>query len=127
MYSIATANSPWVKDFTDWTFVAEVSQYSPYGFELENRDALHRYSAAQYGYNNTFPMAVGANTEYKELGFDGFEDQFFAGCPGGAHFKFEDYNLIDDEHSHTGRHSIQVAPNNRTTMVKKLDCEIGEE
>ena len=73
-----TGNS-WVIDNPDneenrWTFASQVTAYSPYGAELENRDALDRYSAAQYGYRYTLPTAVGSNTEYRELGYDNFED-----------------------------------------------------
>lgn len=78
----------WTLDQNGWTFVAEVTQYSPYGFELENRDALDRHSAAQYGYNNTFPVAVGANSEYREIGFDGFEDHKFDVCFPSYQFCF---------------------------------------
>ncbi len=127
-------NNVWTKDMTDWTFVALVSKFSPYGFELENVDALMRFSAAQYGYNNTFPMAVGANTRYRELGFDGFEDYGFEGCPISPHFKFDaplDPNdedgtsasgTVSNRHSHTGRYSIKVGGNQRVTMRKSIDC-----
>lgn len=57
-----------------WSFVSEITQYSPYGFELENRDALSINSSALYGYSNSLPTAVGANSAYMELAYDGFED-----------------------------------------------------
>ncbi|MBL4862248.1 MAG: hypothetical protein JKY09_04415, partial [Crocinitomicaceae bacterium] len=122
MYQKDSLLDAWEKDYNDWTYVAEVTQYSPYGFELENKDALDRYSAAQYGYNNTFPMAVGANTKYNEIGFDGFEDHFFKGCPYSSHFTFDDGARISAVHAHTGRYSIEVVGNSRVTMEKKLDC-----
>lgn len=125
MYKLSQGGN-WHKDFNDWTFVAEVTTYSPYGFELENKDALDRYSAAQYGYNNTFPMAVGANTRYQEIGFDGFEDYIgFDGCPN-AHFTFKSVidvqNDLTKETSHSGRHSLKVGGNSSTTMSTELDC-----
>lgn len=114
----------WMKDFNDWTFVAEVTEYSPYGFELENKDALERHSAAQYGYNNTFPMAVGANTKYSEMGFDGFEDYGFDGCVENGHFDFRGaVGLdVDPDNSHTGKHSLKVGGNSQVTMNKVLGC-----
>ena len=129
MYKLS-ANGNWIKDFEGWTFVAEVEQYSPYGFELENRDALNRYSGAQYGYNNMFPMAVGANTRYQELGFDGFEDYVgFDGCPN-AHFTFKHVpgvhgnlgNALSTDRSHTGKYSLRVGASSSATLSKKLDC-----
>lgn len=129
MYKL-TGSGNWYKDFSDWTYVAEVSKYSPYGFELENKDALDRYSAAQYGYNNTFPMAVGANTEYREIGFDGFEDYIgFNGCPN-AHFTFKEVidpqSDLSSDHSHTGKYSLKVGQSSSTGFSKALSCVIAQ-
>lgn len=124
MYKKLTGLGDWQQDLTNWTFVAEVSQFSPYGFELENMDALKRHSAAQYGYNNVFPVAVGANTMNSEIGFDGFEDHgpgFDSSCPYSSHFKFSDGEVNGTE-SHSGKFSMKVAPNTRATMRKKLSC-----
>lgn len=114
----------WYKDMTNWTFVARVTKYSPYGFELENVDALSRYSSAQYGYNNTFPVAVGANTRYREIGFDGFEDYDYDGCDANGHFSFKDADVTGrtDEEAHTGRHSFKVESSSRATLSKDVDC-----
>lgn len=113
----------WTKDYNDWTYVAEVTKYSPYGFELENKDALHRHSSAQYGYNHTFPVMVGANAQYREIGFDGFEDRSFDQCPYSSHFSFSEGGQITPTQSHTGRYSIQVIKGSRATISKKLGCE----
>ena len=132
MYKL-TASNTWYKDLNNWTFVSEVSKYSAYGFELENMDALERFSAAQYGYNNTMPMAVGANLKYSEIAFDGFEDRGFAGCTTNTHFNFPG-NLkaigsqgtatgdISRNTSHTGKYSIRVNAGNNVTLNKKIAC-----
>jgi len=119
-----TASNNWYKNTANWTFVSEVSIYSPYGFELENRDALNRYSAAQYGYNNTLPMAVGANTKYREIGFDGFEDYGFVGCASNRHFSFKEATggQVSNAQSHTGKYSIKVNANSNSTLNKKIAC-----
>lgn len=57
-----------------WTWATEITRYSPYGFEVENKDALGRYSAALYGYDNSLVVAVAKNAAYPEIAFDGFED-----------------------------------------------------
>lgn len=112
----------------NWTYTAEVTAYSPYGFELENADALNRYSAAQYGYNYSFPLSVGANSQYREMGYDGFEDYTFDGCGQNEHFGFRGpvdaggSSVVDTE-SHTGRHSLKVAFNTSITKSYKLDCD----
>lgn len=116
----------WTKDNTDaWTFVSEVSLFSPYGFELENKDALNRYSAAQYGYNFKFPMAVGANTKYSEIGFDGFEDYDFQTCNQDLHFSFKETvgsNTAHPNEAHTGRKSIKVNAGSKAKLKKKIKC-----
>jgi hypothetical protein len=123
-YKISAGGS-WYKDLADWTFVSEVSQFSPYGFELENQDALKRFSAAQYGYNNKFPMAVGANTKYAEIGFDGFEDYGFEGCTMNSHFDFKELwsSNVGQKYSHTGRYSIKVPAKSSIKMTKKISCQ----
>lgn len=124
MYKIF-AGGYWAKDTTNWTFVSEVTRYSPYGFELENKDALNRHSAAQYGYNHNFPMAVGANTAYRQIGYDGFEDYHFSGCSSNAHFNFKDVVPIESvtkEQAHTGKYSLKVGGNSIVTLTKILSC-----
>ncbi len=124
MYKKPNGVADWIQDVTNWTFVAEVTDYSPYGFELENKDALNRHSGAQYGYNNVFPVAVGANTKYGEISFDGFEDYgpgFDSSCPYSSHFKFSD-GVPDAAESHSGKYSMKVIPNSRVSMKKKLTC-----
>ncbi|WP_428741576.1 thrombospondin type 3 repeat-containing protein [Tenacibaculum sp.] len=110
-----------------WTFASEVTQYAPYGVELENKDALNRYSAAQYGYNYTLPTAVASNTMYKEIGFDGFEDYEETKEAGtSSHFSFRDiygvdaYTMATEKEAHTGRKSIAVTPKSRVSLIKNL-------
>lgn len=115
----------WSIDKTNWTTTSQVTQFSPYGFELENVDALGRYSSAQYGYNNMFPMAVSANSKYGQMGFDGFEDYSFPETNTG-HFNF--YNEIQNNteaevvntKSHTGKHSIKVSSRSRLKKIQEL-------
>lgn len=123
-----TNSGSWYKDDNGWTFTSEVSAFSPYGFELENRDALDRHSGAQYGYNHTFPMAVGANTKYSEIGYDGFEDYNFDGCDENQHFSFKDVNGIQttEEHFHTGRFSAMLGANSAATLSKTISCGESE-
>lgn len=116
-----------------WTFTSEVTQFSPYGFEIENEDALGRKSAALYGYNYSFPLAVGANTSYAELAFDGFEDYNFYGCPLNEHFGFRsvipgDPTDMTDEgitnaKAHTGKFSLKVKNGTSVNQTFNFDCE----
>ncbi|MES2394412.1 MAG: hypothetical protein V4549_00310 [Bacteroidota bacterium] len=109
---------------SDWTWTSEVTEYSPYGPELENKDALNRYSAAVYGYNNTLPIAVGSNTRYRQIAFDNFEDYDFDDC-AYDHFSYETKVDptgtgidISNAQSHSGKRSIKV-PAGTTVKVNK--------
>lgn len=112
-----------------WTFASEVAKYNPYGQEVENKDALDRFSSAQYGYNYKFPLAVSSNSEYREMGYDGFEDYNTVLTKKTAHFNFmeilEAYKnnnavILSTIQAHSGRKSIRVQPNAKATLSKKL-------
>lgn len=115
----------WQTDGSNWTYTSEVTEFSPFGAELENRDALGRYSAATYGYNQAFPTAVAANSRYKQVGFDNFEDYGFSACADN-HFKFRDNSAnVDATQSHTGSRSIKVSHGTAVNMTKQIaPCDI---
>jgi len=114
----------WRKSFTNWKAASYVTQYSPYGAELENKDALGRYSTAQYGYNYTLPVAVASNSQYNEMAFDGFEDYYYQEVnsnENNPHFKWvTDIGITDtNEEAHTGRTSLKVS--GQASMVREYD------
>lgn len=101
----------WGIDKQNWTYTSSVVEFSPFGQALETIDALNRYSSSMFGYNQTLPIAVAANTRYRELGYDGFEDYDFINCSDN-HFKLGANAEIVDNVSHTGRKSIKVSAGN---------------
>jgi hypothetical protein len=106
-----------------WTSASEITQYNPFGQEIENMDALGRFSSAIYGYGNKLPLAVASNTPYKELGFDGFEDYNDSICKDKGHFNFKNKDqkvTLSTKHAHTGRNSIRIAPKNTVKMSRKI-------
>ncbi len=132
------SGNTWVKDDTNWTFASQITQFSPYGMEIENKDALDRFSAAQYGYRYTLPTAIGSNTEYKEMAFDGFEDYDYAPLNGNSsnpinpHFGYFDEVItnanatIIESTSHSGRNSLRVNPNaSAVARYRIIDCNRG--
>ncbi len=110
-----------------WTFASQVSQYSPYGAELENRDALDRFSTAQYGYNYTLPTAVASNSKYQDMGADNFEDYGFVNSLNG-HFNFKetidnnavDNAIISNTRAHTGRNSLVLQKGDEVYIERQL-------
>lgn len=108
------------KDETNWTWTSEVTEMSPYGAELENQDALKRYSAATYGYNNTIPTSVAANARYRETGFDAMEDYGFNTCVG-AHFGFRaNAANVSEQKSHTGKRSMRISVGSPISFTRTL-------
>jgi hypothetical protein len=122
-------NTIWTKDISGWTFASEVTKYSPHGVEVENKDALERYSSAQYGYNYALPVAVASNAKYEEIGYDGFEDY---GIPNPTlaamlkpHFGFSQGLNTDvfltSAKSHTGNSSLAVNPGKQATFARTIN------
>lgn len=94
-----------------WISAGTITKYSPFGFELENKDPLGNFSAAQYGYNNSLPTAVAVNSRYNEMFFDGFEDYYENDCPlcYDDHFRWTTYSSIVSTTAHSGKYSMRVA------------------
>ncbi|MBV6485485.1 MAG: hypothetical protein KFKLKKLM_02055 [Flavobacteriales bacterium] len=118
-YKLGNAGK-WIIDRQDWTFTSEVTEFNPFGQELENRDALGRYSAATFGFNQTLPKSVAANSRYRETGFTSFEDDNFSECADN-HFKFENKGLgLQDVDAHSGKYSVKVDPSNSASLKRDL-------
>lgn len=124
-YKISTDG--WSIDKTRWTSASEVTKHSPYGVELENKDALNRYSSAQYGYKYTLPVAVASNSQYREMGFDGFEDYENEVLPSilKPHFGFsqalqENFIFVTNKKSHTGQKSLGVKSKQKAQFTRKV-------
>jgi len=114
------SSGKWIIDRKDWTFTSQVTEFNPFGQELENQDALGRYSAATFGFNQTLPKSVAANSRYRETGFTSFEDEGFSECADN-HFKFNEDGLgINNSDAHSGRNSIKVDPNNSASLKREL-------
>lgn len=65
-----TANMKWV-----WN--SELTKVNSKGQELETKDALNRYTAAQYGFNKNLPIAMVQNSRNGESFYEGFEDYLY--------------------------------------------------
>lgn len=127
-YVYDTTKNVWGKtasNYDRWTFASEVTQYNPAGQEIENKDALKRYSSALFGYNNRFPVAVASNTKYTELASDGFEDYDLSNCGTESHFDFQaqlktNDVSVSDRQAHTGRKSLKISPSKKAIIKKQV-------
>lgn len=98
-----------------WIAANEITKYSPFGFEVENKDALGVYSAAVYGYSQELVTGIAQNARYGEIISEGFEDYdkqcyepyFMIGSSG---------NLVSTQ-SHTGNYSMQVGSSSNITST----------
>lgn len=106
-------------DADQWKRTTTMTQYHPSGVQVEEKNALDILSAALYGYYEQLAIAVAQNTEYKELGYDGFEDYGYvdnsntytsANCSPSHHFRFTLGGTVDLTTSewHTGRYSLKI-------------------
>jgi hypothetical protein len=102
-----------------WTLTNTVTRYSPYGYELESKDALDVFFSALYGYSNSLATAVASNCRYEELAFDSFEDYdlstlTYPNQPGHGHLEFRSVNtsfpiIISPSGSgHTGKYGLRI-------------------
>lgn len=116
-------------DTNAWKRTVTMTQYHPSGVQIEEKNALNIRSSALYGYYEQLAIAVAQNTEYKELGFDGFEDYdyidnsnpyTFSTCTASTHFKFDDYSdYIINSEAHTGKRSL-IITDGSATMERTL-------
>lgn len=98
-----------VKCNTKWKLTNEITKYDPNSFVLEERDILNNYSAAQYGYRNSLPTAVGYNMKNEELFTMDFEED-------DPNFPYNNNIASVPTTAHTGVRSFFVGMNNPLTL-----------
>jgi hypothetical protein len=58
----------------NWVTARSITKWSPWGHEIENKDAIGNFTAAMYGYNNQLPVALAQNAQQHEMFAESFED-----------------------------------------------------
>jgi len=117
----------WNAQGENWTFVSEVTEFSPNGMTLESRDALGRYSSSLYSFNNTMATAVAANAKYKQLAFGSFEDVNYTNCMDNSFFKTVPVANISTAQAHSGRTSVKVTAGNTLTVSNTVSSCSSED
>lgn len=110
----------------NWVKATEISLYGAKGEELENKDAIGQYSAIQYGYSSSLPIYVASNAMHRQIGYAGFEDNYFGlnclydYCSPKDHFSFRSALnsavTLDANVAHTGKYSLAVNAGNTATV-----------
>ena len=80
----SSSAAAWIENAnaTRWVTSNYITLYDKFGQQLENRDALGRYSAAQFDFNGQLPGAVVSNSMSREIYVNSFEDTQFV--PGST-------------------------------------------
>jgi len=123
-------NNIWTPSSSDyWISPAEISKSGLLGEEIENVDALGRYTCVVNGYGNSLPVATASNARHNEIGFEGFEDYKFlgsvnqgcTGCEDGdnTHFSFHQYSdgPPTNDRAHTGNYSRDIYHDKSALMI----------
>lgn len=105
-------NGEWKVNPSNWTFVSEVSQFSPNGATLETKDALNRYSASLFSFKNTLTTAIAANSRLNQIAEGSFEDVDYVNCMDQGIFAKSPTENISTTEAHSGYNSIRVASGN---------------
>lgn len=66
--------SPKPENDPGWLVSRSVTKWSPWGQELENRDAIGNYTTAQYGYQHALPVCLAQNARQHQVFTENFED-----------------------------------------------------
>ena len=119
LYPLPTLSS------TKWQFITQIEKYNTVGMAIEEQDALHRFSTALYGYGRNLQSAGSNNSQYRETGFDGFEDYDFGDCEDD-HMSWRTFKTnVTNTESHTGKKSIKVSQNQSLKINKVIiPCDI---
>jgi len=124
-WNFDTTRSVIVPDYTNskWVWNSELTKVNGKGQELETKDALNRYTAAQYGFAKNMPVAMTQNARYGESFAESFEDYSYqetinTSTPACDRPYVNLTADIDTSNSHTGRNAMMV--NASTDLVKAL-------
>ncbi|MGF6848141.1 hypothetical protein QFZ51_003376 [Chitinophaga sp. W3I9] len=118
-YDIPTGKWGPVPANTNWVTSRYVTLYDQYGQEIENKDALLRYSSAAFGYRGVVPVAVAGNAMKREVFYDGFEDYKYSGLCGAGSCSLDSFDIraalgtssltnLKSDDAHSGNYSLKL-------------------
>ena len=131
-YWTLNSSSKYVANITNsnkWVKSSEVTKYSPFGNEMEDKDALDKYSAALFGHNFTLPIATSNNSKLEQIAYDGFEDYpqniLMISYPcQPVHWNFSQSLTngveLSTEIKHTGNYSIKIPSASNAELIRPL-------
>lgn len=140
-WNFNTGNSMLMPDTANakWVWNSELTKVNVKGQELETRDALNRYTAAQYGFNNNMAVALVQNSRNGESFYEGFEDYLYNETINGSQYnvctdRYIDFsglshgNIVNAASygiaAHTGRNVLRVDSNSQVTKTIQVTQKI---
>lgn len=117
-----------MNDSTKWIRTSTVTKYTPNGNAIEEKDAIHLYSAAKYGYAQTVPYMVAQNATYDEAFFESFEVSY----PVSSNLYLEEKvkhiaSDISSAYAHSGSKSLVLGTKNFTITETNLTPKMSNE
>ena len=119
-----------------WVWNTQTTAYNSKGMELETKDALEIFTAAQYGFHKTLPIAIANNSRYNEMFSEGFEDANYNETLNGAatdiclnkHVNFTNIYKGSDVgvNAHTGQYILGVPSQSTYPVNIPVASTIGE-
>ncbi len=104
-----------------WVWNTMSTRFNSKGLEVETKDALGIYTAAQYGYDKSVATAIASNARYNEMFFEGFEDNGYNArvnangslqCDNYRHINFGATGVVNTEAlgftAHSGKYALSV-------------------
>jgi len=112
-----------------WVTANTVTSYDLYGQQLENVDALGRFSAAKFDFNGELPGGVASNSMSREMYVTGFEDSYFNPGTVAGNIPINDFKetstgaplsqFIVNTTSHSGNYSLKL-PSDGITLKTNI-------
>lgn len=97
---------------SEWYSPEQITQYSPYGYPVEEKDALGIKSSAQFGYDNTLPVLIAKNSELSKVKFIDFE------------YNFAGNNNVTQAEAHSGKSSLLWSSDQNFAFHSNYDLDI---
>lgn len=126
---------------TKWVWNSELTKVNTKGQELETKDALNRYTAAQYGFNKNLPVAMVQNSRNGESFYEGFEDHSYNETINKTQFnectdKYIDFGEVAYDNivnaadfgimAHTGKKVLRIGSNSEVAKTLLISNKIND-
>lgn len=128
---------------TNWVWNSELTKVNSKGQELETKDALNRYTAAQYGFAKNMPVTMTQNARYGESFAESFEDDNYKErinsgsnenvCDSNKYINFTGLSngkIVNTDtlnvKAHSGKNVLAVNANSQVVKILKVTSSVAD-